>query len=137
MIKPNDLRIGNYVIHYPYSDNDSDSRYIKINNINEHGVNRTSIKDDGYSIIRYDRISPIPLTEELLLKCGFDWGGGEFDFILSNVDMPVSVFRIKDGYCFLLGNGVEGVFSTDKIEYLHQLQNVIFDLYGKELEVKL
>lgn len=71
-------------------------------------------------------ISPIPLTEEILLKCGLEYQRP--DFIKGS-------FAIRDfdgGYIYL--NGLDGGLIY---EYLHQLQNLYFALTGEELEVKL
>ena len=70
-----------------------------------------------------DYITPIPLTEEWLLKFGFKqnkkykyWEFGKFiidqNFTLCDIDIKVT------------------------IKYLHQLQNLYFALTEKELEIK-
>jgi len=73
---------------------------------------------------------PIPLTEEIILKCGFEIEEGRFgneyhldDFILYTSEQ-LSI-------CFCWDN-----FIKD-IKHLHQLQNLYFALTGQELDVKL
>lgn len=75
---------------------------------------------------------PIPITEELLLRCGLDKVG----LFYVSKDAPPRPFR------FLLGK-VKGYYYIEyrqrivRIMYLHQLQNLYFSLTGKELDVTL
>ena len=79
-------------------------------------------------------IKPIPLTEDILLKCGFE---------TSQWDCH-STFRkniCSDG-CIVISlehKHVEiGDLTLDiEIKYLHQLQNMFYCLCGKELEINL
>lgn len=80
------------------------------------------LKDYGYIL------NPIPLTEEILLKCGSCLDRAYY--ILTPVEMRYSYKRKE--FCVF--------FNTEVIcciKYLHQLQNLYFALTGKELEVKL
>ena len=75
---------------------------------------------------------PIPLTDELLLRCGLDKVG----LFYVSKDVPPSPFRFLlgkvEGYCY-----IEYRQRIVKIMYLHQLQNIYFSLTGKELDVTL
>ncbi len=118
-----ELRIGNYV-HTPY---DRCKRIVGLRapevlcvcveyNREVAGV---MCRETWESI---DRIEPIPLTEELLLKCGFEkrtWG-----ITTPNLKLDCS-FRVK------------GIDWSLRVEYLHQLQNLFFCLTGEELDVKI
>ncbi len=83
--------------------------------------------------------SPIPLTEEILLKCGFrhrsEHRGEGMIMDLKHDEKSFLVYKQyqKDGD----GWGTGGTSSNVKIHYLHQLQNLIFALTNKEMEVKL
>lgn len=124
MVDVRELRIGDYV--YLQS---SESSY--------------GITEIGYSEIEYPRyeasgissgavfrtyvenLNPIPLTEELLLKCGFEkhkWGIITYYNSLLELDAD---FHLK------------GVDYNIQVKYLHQLQNLYFDFTGEELEVNL
>ena len=105
-----ELRIGNWV-------------YIKgikasipIWKIKPKGVNRD---------LTYDKIEPIPITEEWLLKFGF----------VFNADSKFWVDRLcvhlKDNEFYI-------IYEQGRvwIEYIHQLQNLFYFLSGKELELK-
>jgi len=90
----------------------------------------------------YSHLHPIPLTEEWLVKFGFDTDGVTFD-----KQVP---FVFHYGYRFSLyntGNAVDfnrsgwavRVFQSKqtieigRIQYVHQLQNLYFALTGEEL----
>lgn len=83
-----------------------------------------------------DRLTPILLTAEILLKCGFKFntyvGEEEIDYyILENSEF------ILDASFQPLVYGSSIHLLDYEIEYLHQLQNVYFALTGKELDIKL
>lgn len=134
MIKDNELRIGNIV-----KDNDGD-------------IIRVNYKTfELLEAFGYCYLEPIPLTEEILLKCGakklphftvtnchlLDLGRNRF---LSFSDMnnanqmvwlqTIDESRITDLVC------VHNYDYNGKM-MLHQLQNLYFALTGEELEVKL
>jgi hypothetical protein len=78
----------------------------------------------------------IPLTEEILLKCGFiktidkqlpyQTAYNFDDFILDCNFVP----------CIDCGHGLVKSYGKE-IKYFHDLQNVIYDLEGKELIINL
>lgn len=71
-------------------------------------------------------IEPIPLTEDILLKCGFKKISGWNEFILDDLRCEFRCDTMLLYYPF----GVN-------IKYLHQLQNLYFALTNKELDIKL
>ena len=81
--------------------------------------------EDIYSIScgNGNNFKPIPLTEEWLLKFGFERNGKKLTFW--KIDL------VEDE---------EGIFSFDEsriyidIKYVHQLQNLYFALTGEELK---
>ena len=76
-------------------------------------------------------LSPIPLTEEILLKCGFDE-----NMVLSTIEGEIRYYG--DGDINIGGEDscTLGMVYIAKCKYLHQLQNLYFALTGKELEVR-
>lgn len=77
----------------------------------------------------YDFIEPIPLTPEILEKCGFEKGGIYFYF---------SKFRVvkianSDNWLILLSNHYQHIC---RLQHLHQLQNLYYALTGEELNFK-
>jgi len=86
---------------------------------------------------------PIPITEEWLLKLGFeDFYEGDNDYIKyidPNRDYYLQLdVRRRDGKYTILDNPFNDDlrdFSRVYIIYLHQLQNIYFALTGEELEL--
>lgn len=128
-----DLRIGNLVTDEWF---DSFKAIITVDSINDKGINLT-IEDDGnwselaqHFIVpeyNFDKLRGIPLTEDWLLKFGFEK--------IDNGSYPV--FH-KDNFYFELVNHKKIGFIfpkywSIKIEYVHQLQNLYYALTGQEL----
>jgi hypothetical protein len=137
MIKANELRIGNYV-------NEKDVDF------NEAGVffdgNKTIVQVDidilhrvfGENPCHFERI---PLTEDILLKCGFSECESK---IIDNPDMlsiQISnneTLDFEDNEFFLAGISSHRVVSLwNCTKHLHQLQNLYFALTGEELTINL
>jgi hypothetical protein len=128
MIKTTELRIGNLVLFA------QESTVFKVMDIDLNGIG----VDDGdeRTWIEIDQFEGVPITEELLLKFGF-----EKNFISPNVERySVDGFAInsysnkEDGDYFWLGYYMNSI--NKHIEYVHQIQNLYFALTGKELTSK-
>lgn len=126
MIDLRELRLNNWVYSLEIDD------FVQIASIDSEFV---SLKDHvTWNYVYADMIDPIPLTEEILLKCGFE---------TSQWDCH-STFRkdiCSDG-CIVISlehKYVEiGDLTLDiEIKYLHQLQNLYFAISGKELKIEL
>ena len=123
-MKATELRIGNLVEKSLKSGN---GRKV-FDKIRISDINHIYEKDGSFNY------EPIPLTEEILLKCGFyKTGISELyyptDTInISWVENDPTVIEINDEniYCYIVN-----------CEYLHILQNVFFALKGQELEINL
>lgn len=150
-LKANELRYGNKLLFL--------GDVVTFKNI-------TEIREDGIFWIKTFEpkiesknfhFKPIPLTEEWLLKFGFDnWGKGkiystpdeEYDrFVLHNVLGGTSNFEVHN-IVSTYGNTYyqQYIISCDEderinwgeeIKYVHQLQNLYFALTNKELEIKM
>ncbi len=79
-----------------------------------------------------DKIKPIPLTEEWLLKFGFE--KLHKDFYLDYLNMTFS-FDVKYGMGILLRTHEDSI-DQKHIKHVHQLQNLYFALTGEELKIK-
>jgi hypothetical protein len=115
-MKATELRIGNLVYKYYPSGIEIEA----VNEINSYFVNGIGIS----------AIEPIPLTEDFLLKFGFDR-----HIKLSNHNgwLLNGWFINSKNYDFMvLGSSV----VLAKIKYLHQLQNLYHALTGEELTIK-
>jgi len=113
-MKATELRLGNLVIN-------SSNETVIVREISETLVKTTP--DDIHLI---SELKPIPLTEEILLKCGFL----KCNFTENHYD--IKGMRVwKCNSMFLCDkNGIH-------IKHLHQLQNLYFALCGEELEINL
>lgn len=82
-------------------------------------------------------MTPIPLTEEWLLKFGFgEWKEGEKCFYNGTFDWMLNPY--KQYWHFYAHNEVGGkTWFLKDIQYIHQLQNLYFALTGEELIFKL
>ena len=83
-----------------------------------------------FDVYNKNGLTPIPLTEEILLKCGAKqineyW----FEFHTYGIIKHTSFIEFYS--C------VEGDYICNSVKYLHQLQNLYFDLIGEELIIEL
>ena len=119
MIKANELRIGN-LVYYKITDNfDERKEWLEVCKIDHDDLRILGIKDE----MNQD-YQPIPITEDWLLKFGF-----EKDVNLQFYKNFKNNKTVIIDFCFicLLGN-----FHV-KINYVHELQNLYFALTKTEL----
>lgn len=150
MIQPNDLRIGNYIY-------DDFNEIHKVESIESKLFNEwnggdpslvifSKINTNDRGMYSCDVVSGIPLTPEILEKCGFlKWNSPYTNLHIEINDGGVDGFRLdfdfmSDGNFYLKSRYDEEkliVQRCNNIKYLHQLQNLYHSLTGKELTVKL
>lgn len=124
MIHANELRIGNWLI------------------IEDGGFKQMRLIDIGWLIDFPDLFIPIPLTPEILEKCGFEKA---IDGM--RISMPISdnlgcdnyhLYRAYDSNeFFIAGDKENSGFGRFIIQYLHQLQNLYFAITGEEIKIEL
>jgi hypothetical protein len=120
-MKTTELRTGNYI-----STSYMSSSTLKVTAIHSDRVYFESVTHDFKSNTISSYIEPIPLTEEWLLKFGFEYN--EHGNFLSKGGLNYNKGnRGSWHYCF---TGIR------QIEFVHTLQNVFFSLTGEELEVE-
>jgi len=124
-MKANELRIGNYVYHDA----------LKIPRLGIDGVDYMQITGEGISCFEQKLMDviPIPLTEEWLLKFGFEtW----------ETEVSLQIYDFWQLYNLKIAI-YKGNFYTDInakkifIKHVHQLQNLYFALTSEELTIKL
>jgi hypothetical protein len=125
-IKASELRTKNYV----QTDYEG---ILEVININSEGFDYIDARKPTFQALgRFplDCVKPIPLTEEWLLKFGFEKNSYWFK------DDNMLRFGLIDNklHCSI-GNDENG-FLYNRINYVHQLQNLYFALTGQELEFK-
>lgn len=104
----NELRLGNYLLGY-------DNNYFTWD-YGHYDLCSKGIDADELGM-------PIELTEEILLKSGFNIFANHAVQYECIILIYEGKFRYKN--------------SNIDIKYLHQLQNLYFSLTGKELEIEL
>tara|TARA_R110002167_G_C12288573_1_gene615858 strand:- start:203 stop:562 length:360 start_codon:yes stop_codon:yes gene_type:complete len=116
MIEASELRIGNWVTAIQC---DGSEVQQKIDVINAIGNFATTTH--GWS-----KIKPIPLTEEWLLKFGFE-------------ENTTSWTNYKTRPCVKIGKQGKYLYYNggSRIVYVHQLQNLYFALTSEELTIKI
>lgn len=136
-MKANELRIGNIVFYNSENDKNEPVRYY----CTIDGADLRIMQDDENYLKSHE---PIPLTAELLEKCGFEEDRYESDVFEHKGICLTLVFergyKEKEphwhyGYDFEKGNGTEPLWKA--IDHLHQLQNLVFALTGEELEINI
>lgn len=139
MIKANDLRIGNLV----FIDNDGKHVHQRIEGIvlatKESQIDQYSspfiIYENGSSVLQvdedtdeYDIVKPIPLTQKILEKCGFETGTDGYYW-----QYKKAMILVERGEVFYLAD-CDIDFA---LNYLHDLQNIFYLAYKEELEINL
>ena len=119
MIQPQEIRIGNYVEY-----------------------NGEIIKLDGSLLACYIQneldypLNQIPLTEEILLKFGFEIEDEEENILVLKIpsELGYAELKYKNNELYLY-DGDRAKIGI-KIEYAHRLQNFYYELKGEQLTFK-
>jgi len=122
-MKANELRIGNLV--------ERDGNILEVIRVAKDGIVNYDlvIKSQGMHV-NSGNVIPIPLTEEWLLKFGFEKNKNGFFNLIKNSEVEI---LIRDDYWTC--DGI--VFSLFNLKHVHQLQNLFFVLTGEELKIIL
>jgi hypothetical protein len=135
-LKAQDLRVGN--LFYPINRKNNihlvDEMPFIIMEVTQINVKAHLLSKQTHQVLKYDEfsirdISPIPITEYILLKCGFrkdeDINYRYYYKQILAYDLDDNCIRIIDSWEF------------GKINFIHELQNLIFALTKTELEITL
>ena len=91
------------------------------------------------NLYRLEKIEPITITEEWLIKLGFERKNNYPNEILAIRDerylgcwlgISKSLF---ENWTFYKGSWIDNKVNIVEIKHIHQLQNIYFDISGKEL----
>lgn len=140
----NELRIGNYVLTGFM--NPSPSGLQKCFNkceVKSIGIEKVIVTEKigrkGLEKHNYENLKPIPLTEECLLKFGFEEDGVWVHKIKNITHNRMIGIDLVNNHIFLsqfdTHNKFRDVFVV-KCDYVHQLQNLYFALTNEELTFK-
>jgi len=117
MIKATELRIGNWLM------TDKEEQVVD--------VLCDSLSTNDYQCITYDMVVGIPITEEWLLNLGLTKEQDHI-FVFPNTSYRLWGFG-WELQMFLIGGDWVDV-NIKRIKYIHNVQNVYFELTGKELK---
>ena len=126
-MKANELRVGNHI---------QNGIVVEI----KHTVSRIKYlylgKEERYCFNDYADLIPIPLTEEWLVKSGFEKVDDSFflkGFEVWQTDCGNEKGNEYVGFFYPLRD--RGMMDLE-IKFIHQLQNLYFALTGEELKIK-
>lgn len=131
MIDPKELRIGNWISCY---DIESESWCVdQVAEIRANGEIWTKDEVEGGAMAN-DQIKGIELTEEWLVKFGFEKNG---DWVQLNFNprMGIRYYNGNSAECDIIQDDNYIAFKSGHIKHVHQLQNLYFALTQKELEL--
>jgi hypothetical protein len=112
IIKASELRIGNWILF-----NQEEHQISVIYNNDTIGIKR---KNGSMFYLKAKNVLPIPLTKNVLVKCGF---------------IKHDIIFTFNGYAYFYGNlSNKNAHVAENILYLHELQNVFQSLYKIKLE---
>jgi hypothetical protein len=114
MIKANELRIGNKVDYY--------GNIVTINYINDTDVGFSDYVPFDYPLL--DEINPIPITEDWLVRFGFEYSDITVDFHSFHIDL----MKTNNGKFI-----TTDIIKCPELQHIHQLQNLYYALTGEEL----
>lgn len=129
-MKAQDLRLGNFVI--------AKNEIIKIIEFRESFI----LGENDNCLIRClpSQMKPIELTEKLLYKIGFCFGGvsgyGKH-YVKTNGNDTLWCKIYESGNMSLTCNNNANLIQLHKVKFLHQLQNAYYLLTNQELDINL
>lgn len=126
-MEANTLRLENYVEY--------NSMFFKVKMISKSGISC----DRGKGIVELSikDVNPIPLSEDILLKMGFVKSNSENLMFLAipKINAEVHYETLNYGNVIIITSDF-GTLIPDDIEFVHQLQNLVYAISGIELTIK-
>jgi hypothetical protein len=101
---------------------------ISLENLNQEP---NTFYENCSQFIKY--VFPIPLTEEILLKCG----GKKANSEKRHIEHDRFLLRWLEAYKYWYVTDIETGAYITKVEFVHEWQNVFWSLNGQELTVQL
>lgn len=126
-----ELRLGNYAKY--------DNTIVCVSHIYEGSVGYNYLNKDATGISYAENISPILLTDGLLLKIGAQkgWNGNNQYYIIHGEKEDLYILYKNGIYYHANTSEEDGIYETILCFGLHSLQNKYYALNGVEMEVKL
>ena len=125
-----ELRIGNLIEHNYFS-----SPPVTITGLKkDKGTDLVYISDPTFNTINIEQVKPIPLTEEWLLRFGFEETTDKG--LILYYELSSGAYLEKVGEVLRLFDRGGYMLSHDNLKHVHQLQNLYFALTSEELTIK-
>jgi hypothetical protein len=87
--------------------------------------------------VDFKQVAPIPLTEEWLVKFGFELNGEDYSIANFMFEIRKKLKSYSDVFVlFHDSNDMDEIMEIVEISHVHQLQNLYFALTSQELELK-
>lgn len=136
MINANELRMGSLI--------EKDNVMYKFLSLEQNHTSTSEYRwywvetlDGKLGHYYYSHFKPIPLTPEILEKCGLKNGNSELDRnVFYSTNKHLAQFSVNISGSFGIYVGVFIALRSVHLEYLHQLQNLYFALTNEELTFK-
>lgn len=126
-MRPQELSIGNLVYYT--------GKVVRVEQITKHKIGyHTKPNETRMNYARLSEIEPIPITEELLSKCGFVKRIYSDKIFAHGEGMLSIVYFIEST---MIDIRTEDNNATILCKHLHQLQNAYYLVTGKGLEIKI
>lgn len=138
-MKCTDLKIGNYVKFY---DPINGTNIYRVYYIADYG-NISSVSLEGKGQLASGTIKdiePIELTEEVLLKIGFEKDGNNYSLVCGDIEVGYYIDKFKQVLYINISREkrfYKNELRSYDVKYLHQLQNAYYLLTNEEMEVNL
>lgn len=126
MINYKEARVNNWVMY--------DNRLFQIEAISR-SLPCLNTDEFGIGVVDWNNLQPIPLTPEILEKCGFEEVEGNIYYkFFDYKEFRVFIHKENNSvFMYWKGNTVDDSVNNLPI---HRLQNIIFALTGEELTFK-
>ena len=131
-----ELRIGN-LLYLAFAKKNVVVFGIDVIEISEITHNLIRFKDGiNFSVSKIELFEPILLTEEWLLNFNFELKSMVNGKVLVYRNNMLAVSFNTDNKIISIHIGIQRIDDGKKIKYVHQIQNLYFDLTGQELFIK-
>ena len=126
-----DLSVGDWVL----DGNDNPAQILAIENWSDGHVLNVRIKDIGIGEVPITRVSPIPITQEILEKNGFKKNGEYNEWNIGTWRTPYLLGVSLERPSIIIKWNGSSIF-IDQAKYVHQLQHAL-RLANVEKEITL
>jgi hypothetical protein len=123
-----ELRIGNYVL--------CRGAFARVTSISEDGIGYVKQSGIGEGKIPLKLVKPITLTEEWLLKFGFEVNEFHKNYKIKVDYYHHSIKFYENEWVYSNDISDASCHTIASVNYVHQLQNIYFALTNEELTIK-